>query len=56
MVVRDEDGRAQSRVVTVGASGADGRVEVLSGLAGGETVALGLLTAPAAGARLEVRP
>jgi RND family efflux transporter MFP subunit len=56
VVVRDEDGRAQSRVVTTGKDGADGRVEVLSGLAGGETVALGLVTAPAAGARLEVQP
>jgi RND family efflux transporter MFP subunit len=56
VVVRDEQGRAQSRVVTVGGTAADGRIEILSGLAGGETVALGLAAAPAAGARLEVRP
>lgn len=56
VVVRDGDGRAQSRVVTVGDTAADGRVEVLSGLSGGETVALGLAVAPAAGARLEVQP
>jgi RND family efflux transporter MFP subunit len=55
VVVRDGDGRAQSRVVTVGRSDSDGRIEVLSGLAGGETVALGLLTAPPTGARIEVR-
>lgn len=55
VVVRDDQGRAQSRVVTVGGTAADGRVEVLSGLAGGETVALGLVSAPAAGTPLEVR-
>lgn len=54
VVVRDEDGRAWSRVVTVGASDNSGRVEILSGLEGGETVALGLTLAPAAGARFEV--
>jgi RND family efflux transporter MFP subunit len=52
VVVRDEAGHAQSRIVTLGDVGADGRVEILSGLAGGETVALGLAAAPAAGARL----
>jgi RND family efflux transporter MFP subunit len=57
VVVRDQGGRAQSRVVTVGERRADASVEVLSGLAGGETVALGLPAAPAAGARIEeVRP
>ncbi len=56
VVVRDDAGRAQSRVVTVGAAAADGRVEILSGLAGGESVALGLAVAPAAGARFEVVP
>jgi RND family efflux transporter MFP subunit len=56
VVVRDEQGRAQSRVVTVGDAAADGRVEILSGLAGGETVALGLASAPPAGARLLEAP
>ncbi len=56
VVVRDADGRAQSRVVTLGDTAADGRVEILSGLSGGETVALGLAVAPTAGARLEVQP
>ncbi len=56
VVVRDAEGRAQSRVVTVGDIGADGRAEILSGLAGGESVVLGLSAAPAAGTRLEVEP
>lgn len=56
VVVRDGEGRAQSRVVTTGGVAADGRVEILSGLAGGESVALGLAIAPAAGARIEVVP
>jgi RND family efflux transporter MFP subunit len=56
VVVRDADGRSSSRVVTTGASGADGRVEILSGLSGGETVALGLAVAPAAGTPIEVVP
>ncbi len=57
VVVRDAEGRAQTRVVTLGRSRPDGRIEVLSGLAGGESVALGLPSAPAAGTRLEeVRP
>ena len=56
VVVRDEDGRARSRVVTTGGVAVDGRVEILSGLAGGEAVALGLTLAPAAGAALEVLP
>ena len=57
VVVRDDAGRAQSRIVTLGDVAADGRVEILSGLAGGETVALGLAAAPPAGAALvEVQP
>ncbi|MGE0640560.1 MAG: efflux RND transporter periplasmic adaptor subunit [Thermoanaerobaculia bacterium] len=56
VVVRDADGRAESRVVTVGATGADGRVEILSGLAGGESVVLGLPVAPVTGTPLEVLP
>ncbi len=57
VVVRDSAGHAQSRVVTVGASatadGAGEQVEILSGLAGGESVALGLAVAPPAGARID---
>lgn len=56
VVVRDDTGRAQSRVVTTGRADADGRVEVLSGLEGGETLAVGLRTAPATGTPLEVLP
>ncbi len=56
VVVRDAEGRARSRVVTVGTIDDDGLVEVLSGLSGGESVALGLTLAPAAGARVEVLP
>ena len=53
VVVRDEDGRARSRVVTVGSPVGGGDVEVLSGLTGGETVLLGLAVAPADGAPVE---
>lgn len=53
VVVRNDDGSAGSRVVTLGEPMAGGRVEVLSGLAGGETVALGLSSVPPAGSRLE---
>lgn len=56
VVVRDEQGLAQSRVVTLGAATADGRVEVLSGLAGDESLALGLAVAPPLGTPLEVTP
>jgi RND family efflux transporter MFP subunit len=55
-VVREEDGTASSRVVTLGAALADGRVEVLSGLAGGETVLVGLSAPPPLGARVEEAP
>jgi RND family efflux transporter MFP subunit len=53
VVVRDGDGRARSRVVTVGSPVGDGDVEVLSGLTGGEAVLLGLAVAPADGAPVE---
>ena len=53
VVVRDEAGRAQSRVVTLGERRDGDSVEVLSGLSGGESVALGLPAAPAAGAPIE---
>lgn len=53
VVVRDAEGRAVTRAVTLGRALDGDRVEVLSGLAGGERVALGLETAPPAGAPLE---
>jgi RND family efflux transporter MFP subunit len=53
VVVRDAGGRAQSRAVTVGETLAGGRVEVLSGLAGGESVLVGLGAPPPAGAPVE---
>ncbi|HEX4952159.1 MAG TPA: efflux RND transporter periplasmic adaptor subunit [Thermoanaerobaculia bacterium] len=56
VVVRDASGRAWSRVVTTGEKLAGGRVEVLSGLAGGETLLLDLAAAPPAGALVEEVP
>jgi len=57
VVVRDHEGKARSRVVTLGDAMNGGEVEVLSGLAGGENVLVGLATAPADGAPVEeVRP
>jgi RND family efflux transporter MFP subunit len=56
VVVRDEKGAALSRVVTLGDELAGGRVEVLSGLAGGETVLTGLAAVPPLGARVEEAP
>lgn len=57
VAVRDADDRARTRAVTVGATLADDRVEVLSGLAGGEDVLLALTAPPADGAPVEeVRP
>jgi len=53
VVLRDGDGRAQTRAVTLGDSWPDGRVEILSGLQGGERLALGLAAAPPAGALLD---
>jgi RND family efflux transporter MFP subunit len=53
VVVRDADGRARSRVVTLGKAIGGGEVEALSGLAGGETVLLGMAVAPADGAPVE---
>jgi len=54
VAVRTADGAVVTRVVTVGGTVADGRVEILSGLAGGETVLAGLKGPPPAGARVEV--
>ena len=53
VVVRDDAGKARSRVVTVGDPIREGEIEVLSGLTGGETVLLGLAVAPADGAPVE---
>jgi len=53
VVVRDTDGLSRTRVVTLGEKRADGRVEVLSGVEGGESVALGLASAPASGTPIE---
>jgi RND family efflux transporter MFP subunit len=56
VAVRDAQGRAATRAVTLGGELADGRVEVLSGLAGGETVLLGLTAPPPLGAPVESLP
>jgi RND family efflux transporter MFP subunit len=56
VVIRDGEGRARSRVVTLGEDLDDGRVEVLSGLGGDETLLLDLALAPASGARVEEAP
>ncbi len=53
VVVRDDQGKARSRVVTLGAPVADGEVEVLSGLSGGEVVLVGLAAAPSDGAPVQ---
>jgi len=49
VVVRDADGKARSRAVTLGETRGE-TVEVLSGLSGGETVLVGLKALPADGA------
>jgi multidrug efflux system membrane fusion protein len=56
VALRDPEGRARSRVVSLGASLPGDRVEVLAGLNGGEEVLLGLGLVPADGAPVEVRP
>lgn len=56
VVVRDQAGLARSRVVRLGGRGTDGSVEVLSGLAGGEQVLLGLAVAPPDGSPVEATP
>lgn len=53
VVVRDALGLARTRAVTLGARTAGDKVEVLSGLRGGEEVLLNLGTPPADGARVE---
>jgi multidrug efflux system membrane fusion protein len=49
VAVKDDAGKARTRAVTTGAVSA-GKVEILSGLAGGETVLVGLAAPPADGA------
>ncbi len=49
VAVKDEAGKARTRVVTTGAV-SGGKVEILSGLSGGETVLVGLAAPPADGA------
>ncbi|HQQ76160.1 MAG TPA: efflux transporter periplasmic adaptor subunit, partial [Thermoanaerobaculia bacterium] len=49
VAVKDEAGKARTRAVTTGAV-SGGKVEILSGLAGGETVLVGLTAPPADGA------
>lgn len=53
VVVRDSEGRAASRIVTLGTDLGDGRVEVLSGLSGGETVLVGLAAVPPLGSPVQ---
>ena len=48
VAIRDAAGNARSRVVTTGGE-RDGKVEILSGLSGGETVLVGLASLPADG-------
>lgn len=55
VVVRDAQGLSRSRAVTLGGVLPDGRVEVLSGLAAGEEVAVGLAVVPPDGTPLEAR-
>lgn len=52
VAVRDAEGRARSVAVTTGRSTGD-KVEILSGLSGGETVLVGLLALPPDGARVD---
>ena len=49
VALKDDAGKARTRVVTTGAS-SGGKVEILSGLSGGETVLVGLTAPPADGA------
>ena len=53
VALRDASGHAGTRVVTLGESLETGKVEVLSGLEGGEELLLGLSAAPPAGAVVE---
>ena len=51
VAVKDDAGKARTRAVTTGAV-SGGRVEILSGLSGGETVLVGLAAPPADGAQV----
>jgi RND family efflux transporter MFP subunit len=53
VVLRDADGRTTTRLVTTGALVEPDRIEVLSGLAGGEPVLVGLGALPQAGSPVE---
>jgi multidrug efflux system membrane fusion protein len=52
VVIRDPEGRARSRAVTAGGPVGDGRVEILSGLGGGEPVLVGISAIPPDGAEV----
>jgi RND family efflux transporter MFP subunit len=53
VVLRDQEGKARTRAVTVGNRLPDGRVEVLSGLSGGEVVLVDVRSLPADGTPVE---
>jgi RND family efflux transporter MFP subunit len=53
VVVRDPEGRASSRVVTLGERLGEDRVEILSGLGGGEVVLLELTAVPPLGTQVK---
>ena len=46
VVVKNAEGRSETRVVTLGDTLDDQNVEILSGLAGGENVLIGLASPP----------
>ena len=54
VVIKDAAGKARSRAVTVGPDAGQGQREILSGLAGGEEVLVGLGSVPADGSPVEV--
>jgi RND family efflux transporter MFP subunit len=54
VALKDDAGKVRTRVVTTGAA-QGGKVEVLSGLSGGETVLVGLAAPPADGAPVETK-
>jgi RND family efflux transporter MFP subunit len=53
VVVRGENGKSASRIVTTGDVVGDGEIEILSGLSGGETVLVGLPGVPPNGSPVE---